>query len=689
MAKVRACIPLLLALAVSLAVAASYGVANSQSANGKYDTDGDGLIEIEYLEQLDAIRYDLDGDGRSDGDRYAAAFPATDSEQVCESECNGYELARSLDFGDASSYASGTINTKWTDGDGWLPIGNQEGFEARFNGNGNAIANLYINRTTQFNNPGAVGLFGHAYGEISDVGVLDADVTGIEYVGSLVGESSGVISVSYATGTVSGDSLVGGLAGRANYINTSYASSTVSGNSSVGGLAGRADYVSSSYAAGSVSDGSLVGGLVGESRGVITNSYSTGEVSGDDLVGGLAGLVRDGGEIQVSYATGNVTGKGEVGGLVGRGGTISLSYAVGSVSGDWNVGGLAGESYDIISASYATGSVSGNNTIGGLVGYLSGYSDGAVIASYAIGKVSGGDFLGGLVGRIEDNGIVLASYWNTQTSSQASSAAGEGKTTAGLQSPTDYTGIYSGWHIDLDNADQDFDQSTGRDDYWDFGTSSQYPAVKVDIDGDGVATWHEVSSQGRPLPTPTPTPRPTATPTPTLTPTPTATPIPTPTYTPTPVPTATPTPTLTPVPTATAIPTPTNTPTLVPTATPTPEPTHTPTMTPIPTATPIPEPTVTLAALPTDTPTPVAAATQVQPTETSPPPVQVVTVVVTATPTSTSEATPVPAPESSGGCGLPSGGAPMGASAGSLLLLPAPLGMIWGLKWRGRRKQGG
>ena len=23
-------------------------------------------------------------------------------------------------------------------------------------------------------------------------------------------------------------------------------------------------------------------------------------------------------------------------------------------------------------------------------------------------------------------------------------------------------------HIDLDNADQDFDQSTGRDDYWDF-----------------------------------------------------------------------------------------------------------------------------------------------------------------------------------------------------------------------------
>ena len=60
----------------------TYGVANSQSGNGKYDTDGDGLIEIEYLEQLDAIRYDTDGDGLTDGgsevsfiEQYDAAFP--------------------------------------------------------------------------------------------------------------------------------------------------------------------------------------------------------------------------------------------------------------------------------------------------------------------------------------------------------------------------------------------------------------------------------------------------------------------------------------------------------------------------------------------------------------------------------------------------------------------------------------
>ena len=80
---------------------ATYGVANSQSANGKYDTDGDGLIEIEYLEQLDAIRYDLDGFGSSSDSAnlrpYATAFPISSHEAVCKSNCIGYELVRSLD----------------------------------------------------------------------------------------------------------------------------------------------------------------------------------------------------------------------------------------------------------------------------------------------------------------------------------------------------------------------------------------------------------------------------------------------------------------------------------------------------------------------------------------------------------------------------------------------------------------
>ena len=46
-------------LAVVLAVGSMSVLAASE---GDYDTDDDGLIEVSYLEQLDAIRYDLDGE---------------------------------------------------------------------------------------------------------------------------------------------------------------------------------------------------------------------------------------------------------------------------------------------------------------------------------------------------------------------------------------------------------------------------------------------------------------------------------------------------------------------------------------------------------------------------------------------------------------------------------------------------
>lgn len=460
MAKLHASIPLFLAVAALLiAPAATYRVVSSQSANGKYDTDGDGLIEIEYLEQLNAIRYDLNGDGRPDDDSgvetWTAAFPATAGEGVCNGDCKGYELTRSLNFDEAGSYASGAVNAKWTSGDGWLPIGNYpNGFEANFYGNGHTIANLYINRTTQFNNPGAVGLFGYT-SQINDLGLVDVDVTGIDNVGGLVG-SSGTITNSYATGNVSGDRTVGGLVGSSGRIINSYATGSVSGETGVGGLAG--------------------------SAATIIGSYATGSVSGDEYV---------------------------VGGLAGEATTIIGSYATGSVSGRSRVGGLSGNA-DTITGSYATGNVSGNEYVGGLAG-----SAVTILISYSAGRVTGiGENIGGLVGGIEGNITVIGGYWDIQTSAQGTSAAGEGKTTAELQSPTGYTGAYAAWRIDLDNADQDFDQTTGVDEvWWDFGTSSQYPAVKADFDGDGVATWQEFGNQ-RPQ-SPAPTARPTAASTPT------------------------------------------------------------------------------------------------------------------------------------------------------------------------------
>ncbi|MCY4557737.1 MAG: fibronectin type III domain-containing protein, partial [Chloroflexi bacterium] len=77
--------------------------------------------------------------------------------------------------------------------------------------------------------------------------------------------------------------------------------------------------------------------------------------------------------------------------------------------------------------------------------------------------------VGGLVGF--DRSRVSASYWDTETSGLATSAAGTGKTTAELQEPAGYTGIYANWNEDLDGDGSD-------DDPWDFGTSCQYPVLK-------------------------------------------------------------------------------------------------------------------------------------------------------------------------------------------------------------------
>ena len=489
---------------------------------------------------MSAIRYDLDGDGTADpaesddsAEAYARAFTTSGTEVVCAGNCAGYELFRPLDFDEADSYASGIVNTVLITGAGWLPIGTRtHGFNTRFDANGHTISNLFIDRTGRLNNPGGVGLFGSIgkSGVIRAIGLVGVDVAGIGYVGGLAGDNHGAISDSHAIGSVTGSDVVGGLAGyNEGAISASYAAVSVSGEvGSAGGLAGdNHGAISDSHATGSVNGGKAVGGLAGYDSGAISGSYATGAVIGGHYgIGGLAG--SSSGIISASYATGSVSGEDEsVGGLAGYNfGAISASYATGAVTGRSGVGGLAGDNHGAISASYATGSVSGEvGKVGGLAGYnggriSAGYASGTVSgpwnvggligqntgehlvgASYAVGKVSGNDNVGGLIG--SDSGYVIAGFWDNQTSGQGTGVGDgdpivvAGKTTAELQGPTGYTGIYTAWLIDLDNADGDLDFQTGIDEFWNFGTGSQYPALIVDFDGDGTPTWQEFGSQRR------------------------------------------------------------------------------------------------------------------------------------------------------------------------------------------------
>ena len=93
-----------------------------------YDSDSDGLIEISNLAQLNAIRWDQDGDGAVDNianaSAYSAAFPFSAAGMGCASSCIGYELAASLSFdenGDGRITAADGVY--WNGGAGWAPIG--------------------------------------------------------------------------------------------------------------------------------------------------------------------------------------------------------------------------------------------------------------------------------------------------------------------------------------------------------------------------------------------------------------------------------------------------------------------------------------------------------------------------------------------------------------------------------------
>ncbi|MFA5040411.1 MAG: MBG domain-containing protein, partial [Bdellovibrionales bacterium] len=203
----------------------------------------------------------------------------------------------------AGYYALGSdidasATSSWNSGAGFAPVGNETtSFTGIFNGLGHTISGLYINRLTT----DAVGLFGaiNASSVIRNVGVVNATISGQNYVGSLVGlnvmNSSVTISSCYATGTVNGSAdRIGGLVGAhgGGTLSNSYATSNVSGANLVGGLFGGSSYgaVSNSFATGNVSGTMYVGGLTGYNSNNLTTSYSIGRVSGSSAVGGLAGM---------------------------------------------------------------------------------------------------------------------------------------------------------------------------------------------------------------------------------------------------------------------------------------------------------------------------------------------------------------------------------------------------------------
>ncbi len=185
----------------------------------------------------------------------------------------------------------------WNSGTGFNPIGNISiKFQASYNGNFYNISNLYINRPSS----SVIGFFGYTNGaNISNITLIDNDITGQHFTGGLVGYSSlsSTISNCSVKGSVtSSGTQVGGLIGysSATTINSSFASGEVSGTSNIGGLVGKSNNTSTFNNCYSMSDvsgsGDLVGALIGYSDSSINYCYASGYVSGvGNNVGGLVG----------------------------------------------------------------------------------------------------------------------------------------------------------------------------------------------------------------------------------------------------------------------------------------------------------------------------------------------------------------------------------------------------------------
>lgn len=286
-----------------------------------------------------------------------------------------------------------SITSTWNGGLGFDPIGTSpNSFTGNFEGKGYKIKGLTVNRPLE----DQVGLFGYVFatfgagGSIKNVILENCNITGKRFTGALIGLDTGygdIVENCRSSGSITGTTGIGGLAGYMRCTN---------------------DKCSSSCSVSSVGANRQIGGLFGFLQAITTKGTASGNVNApnSDQVGGFVGNISDD-SVSRSYATGNVIGFDYVGGFAGLSSGLSAPYlpdcyARGDVTGNDRVGGFIGSNNDPLDNCYSTGTVIGNTNVGGFCG---------------------------------DNGDVITdSFWDTETSGQAASDGGTGKTTAQMKS---------------------------------------------------------------------------------------------------------------------------------------------------------------------------------------------------------------------------------------------------------------
>lgn len=390
------------------------------------DDDGDGLIEIFTINDLNNIRNDLSADGST-----LSGGPITGF--------TGYELTQDLDFENDDHYSDISLKSEVTTGFGWKPIGLDNGnFDATLEGNGFTISNLLINRTTNYT---ALIAFTSEFAEVQNLTVEIKFLSGNQYSAGLIGWNNGDVSNCVVTGDITASSHYCGLLIGVHPKGT----------------------VENSYATGIInaSDADNVGGLIGllgstnftSGEIVLRQSFANVTVIGRQWVGGLFGILtgRFSGTATISscYARGIVQGEPYSSFSSGIGGITSFLGGAGKMENCYSLAEVTAEG---TTSTFYSGSFLGNNS-------------GEISNSFAAGPFttnSSVGYFGGFSGA--NNGSISASnYWDTEVTGQSTSTGNAlGQTTTQMQALTTNAGIYATWSTEV----------------WDFGSASQYPALK-------------------------------------------------------------------------------------------------------------------------------------------------------------------------------------------------------------------
>lgn len=248
-----------------------------------------------------------------------------------------YADSERIDFGDINGNENdgNTLMNEMTTGTGFNPIGKihlGSSFRGIFDGNGNNIDNIYINRET------TSGLFGYVSGaeEIKNINISGEIIATNGYAGGIIGyysqgnsdveiniinctnkahiTSNGGSTVYWSSNGVSGGIV--GLGGKSLIDNCSNLGD-ISGEMAAGGITGNSGYyikncsnAGTITSSGNTSSDSYAGGIVGgeyASTISIENCYNIGEISAKKVAAGIIGGGTAGSvTIKNTYNNGNI-----------------------------------------------------------------------------------------------------------------------------------------------------------------------------------------------------------------------------------------------------------------------------------------------------------------------------------------------------------------------------------------------